>query len=74
MITSKIFGELIELARVDAIQKVKLYDKTNQGIALYERVSKVVPMPTLFRGDPLPTYLRMIYTGARGLLVRIDGL
>jgi hypothetical protein len=74
MITNKILGELIELARIDHQSKMKLYEARNTGIALYGRVKKVVPMPAIFKGDPLLTYLRMTYTAVRGMLVRVEGL
>lgn len=63
MLTDQIMATVTELARKDSKAKIPIYDKRNEGAAIYARASKIsiVPRPELHAGK----YMRMIYTAAR---------
>jgi hypothetical protein len=45
--------------------KIPVYAPANQGARLHARLTKLMPLPALYRGSKITTYLRMAYTSAR---------
>ncbi len=64
-LTEKVSLEIVKLARADSTMKIPVYAPSNQGARLYTRLAKIMPLPALYRGSKITTYLRMLYTSAR---------